>query len=259
MGGAGKPVTVGACACLCSSALLMPHSSNSLTPAAIHDGAQRVVARQGQLQNPPAQLSAVARLPLGATWLLPTSSGDTSEDALHVGAPQDAAAQAEHRAARLAQRRFARDVGSAVAQAPQRQQQQEARRLLGRPRGSPAAGGSQRRAELEREHPAVQAAQHGGGAGTVLKQSGNVRGPPAPPGACCAGVLRWSAVLPFCLRRPCRASRACLLAADMSPLPAPRHHPPSRCPSPQPSVSRPPALQACGGSLCACGATAASS
>ncbi|PSC74628.1 Soluble inorganic pyrophosphatase 2 [Micractinium conductrix] len=158
---------------------------------AIHDGAQRVVARQGQLQNPPAQLSAVARLPLGATWLLPTSSGDTSEDALHVGAPQDAAAQAEHRAARLAQRRFARDVGSAVAQAPQRQQQQEARRLLGRPRGSPAAGGSQRRAELEREHPAVQAAQHGGGAGTVLKQSGNVRGPPAPPGVRRQPVCVW--------------------------------------------------------------------
>ncbi|KAL4431305.1 hypothetical protein ABPG75_006561 [Micractinium tetrahymenae] len=143
---------------------------------AIRDGAERVVVRSGRVKDPPAQLSAVWRLEAAGAagaWDAPAASAETSEgEALLAGAPQDAAAQAEERAARLAMRRFARDVGATALQQPQRQQAAAGRRPAGRPRSSAAATGQRR----ERGQRA------GGSSGAVLKQAGNVRGPPPAPG-----------------------------------------------------------------------------
>lgn len=142
--------------------------------AAISDGAERVVVRSGRVKDPPAQLSAVWRLEAAGAagaWDAPAGSDQTSQGEA-AGAPQDAAAQAEERAARLAMRRFARDVGVAALQQPQRQPAAAVRRPTGRPRGS-GAGAGQRRDRGQRA---------GGSSGTVLKQAGNVRGPPPAPG-----------------------------------------------------------------------------
>lgn len=157
--------------------------------AAIRDGATRVVVRSGRVRDPPAQLSAVWRLEAaGAAGALdaPAGSDQASEaEALLAGAPQDAAAQAEERAARLAMRRFARDVGAAAVQQPQRQPVAACRRPAGRPRNSGAAT-SQRK---------VRGQRAAGSSGAVLKQAGNVRGPPAAPGelSSCRMVPGWAA------------------------------------------------------------------
>ncbi|EFN51054.1 hypothetical protein CHLNCDRAFT_141564 [Chlorella variabilis] len=120
---------------------------------AIRDGAERVVVQQGRVKDPPAQLSAVWRMEAAGAGLLPEYSDELDEDHVAVGAPQDAAAQAEERAVRLAQRRLARDVAVVVplARAPAQQQQQP-----GRAAAAPAS--------------------------PILSQGGNVRGPPAAPG-----------------------------------------------------------------------------
>ena len=145
--------------------------------AAIHDGAERVVLRQGRVKDPPAQLSAVWRMEAFGP-VVPTGSefsDELSDEHLAMGAPQDAAAQAEDRAARVAMRRYARDAALGLP-VPRQQQQKAAVRARS---GGTAVPVVQRKAE--RPH-ARAASARAPPASPILHQGGNVRGPPAARG-----------------------------------------------------------------------------
>lgn len=150
--------------------------------AAIRDGAHHVVVQQGRVKDPPAQLSAVWRLEAAGVpgWAAPAVSGQPEEEPAVLAAPQDAAAQAEDRAARLAMRRFARDMAVGVQQ-PQRQRQQQAgRRPVGRPRSSTGGPTTQRRVERPVERSTQQRVLPA--ATPAVQHSVEIRGPPPPAG-----------------------------------------------------------------------------
>ena len=169
-------------ACCCSPSLQLQlgfqlsHPATCAFPAAIRDGTQRVVLKSGRVKDPPAQLSAVWRMEAYAAEMGPEFSDDASDEHIAVGAPQDAAAQAEERAARLAQRRYAREV----ALAPRGQK---------RP-GRPPAVQLQRKPDRPRSAPGRPAPARAAAASPILYQGGNVRGPPAGRGkTCCLPLL----------------------------------------------------------------------
>lgn len=170
---------------LCRLHAWQAHHGQSLTSRALHpcaairDGVERVVLRQGRVKDPPVQLSAVWRMEAFGPAASAGSeySDELSDEHLAMGAPQDAAAQAEDRAARLAMRRYARDA--ALGLPPPRSQQKQ--QQPARPRSGVA---TQRKAQQLQPGPARAAA-----ASPILNQGGNVRGPPAGRGESFAGML----------------------------------------------------------------------
>lgn len=141
--------------------------------------------RQGRVKDPPAQLSAVWRLELAAE--MEAEESELDEERAAMGAPQDAAAQAEDRAARLASRRFARGVVPPGHQqqryTAEEEEQEEQPVPVRRPVGRPRSSNTQRKAERQHTRPAAAGRAAANGSGNpVLSQGGNVRGPPAAPG-----------------------------------------------------------------------------
>ncbi len=128
---------------------------------------------------------------------------DASDEHIAVGAPQDAAAQAEERAARVAQRRYAREA----ALAPRGQK---------RP-GRPPSAQAQRKPERPRPAPPRPAPARAAAASPILYQGGNVRGPPAGRGK----TLLRSVPAPRCLVvfavLDCSSASCCWPHASCSP------------------------------------------